>query len=46
MYYDVTGEKICLNPPAEDLNGDCKVDLGDFAVLAENWLKTGLYPLD
>jgi uncharacterized repeat protein (TIGR03803 family) len=34
----------CVNPPSSDLNGDCKVDFQDFAVLASEWLDCGLEP--
>ena len=29
---------ICNNPPAGDLNGDCRVDYLDLAVMARNWM--------
>ena len=29
----------CIEPLQADLNDDCKVDFGDFAVIAEEWLK-------
>lgn len=45
LFYAVTGEKICLyGNPQQDLSGNCTVDLEDFAILAESWLETGLYP--
>lgn len=34
----------CVNPPNNDLNGDCKVDFQDFAILASQWLDCGLEP--
>jgi hypothetical protein len=37
----------CLDKPAMDegnLNGDCVIDLRDFAILADNWLKDGMCP--
>jgi uncharacterized repeat protein (TIGR03803 family) len=34
----------CVNPPTGDLNGDCKVDFQDFAVMANQWLDCGLEP--
>lgn len=35
-----TGHDFCVSPlPAGDLNGDCKVELLDFAILAENWME-------
>jgi len=47
LFYAVTGEKICLyGNPQNDLSGNCTVDLEDFALLAESWLETGLYPND
>lgn len=53
-YYNVTGNPACiyLNFPGSSLNADntgssyCKVDLADFAVLAQNWLADGFYPID
>ncbi len=49
-YYNTTGSMACTNPNFAgsaynlDNSGDsyCKVDLADFAVLAENWLASGL----
>ena len=37
-------EPVCISPPAADLNGDCRVDLLDFAVMAGGWLDCGLDP--
>ncbi len=34
----------CVQPVAFDLDGDCRIDLGDFAILAERWLNCGRYP--
>jgi hypothetical protein len=31
-------------PEAFDMDGNCKIDLADFAKLAANWLSEGLYP--
>ena len=31
----------CINQPENDLNGDCKVDLQDFALLTSEWLDCG-----
>jgi len=31
----------CINPPQYDLNGDCKVDFRDLALLASEWLFCG-----
>jgi hypothetical protein len=48
QYYTVSGQKPCvlsLKPDlAYDLNGDCAVNLGDFAMFAAAWLDCGLYP--
>ncbi|AQQ09434.1 Immunoglobulin I-set domain protein [Sedimentisphaera cyanobacteriorum] len=47
-YYDITGESFCKDPYSEDLqfdfNGDCKVDLADFAMMAVDWNESNLYP--
>jgi hypothetical protein len=29
-----------------DLNADCRVDLGDFSVLAEEWQQSNLWPIE
>lgn len=43
LYYDAVGEKVCINATDPilvqyDFNGNCKIDLGDFAQLASHWL--------
>ncbi|MBN2210803.1 MAG: LamG domain-containing protein [Sedimentisphaerales bacterium] len=38
VYANVTGIVPCDNPPAGDTNGDCNVDLDDFANVAASWL--------
>ena len=45
-YYNVTGESPCVYPIDEmfDTNGDCKVDLVDFATWTGQWLTCGRYP--
>jgi hypothetical protein len=43
MYSAVAGN-FCRTPLALDYNGNCKVDLPDFAIFAADWLKCGLYP--
>lgn len=47
-YHTVTGESVCVTsarPDSKyDLNGDCRVNLGDLAELAAEWLNCGLYP--
>lgn len=35
------GEPICGTIVAGDINGDCKVDCSDFAILASHWLLRG-----
>lgn len=50
LYTDFNpGVYVCLERPALDFTGpgdvpDCKVDLYDFAEVAAEWLKCGLYP--
>lgn len=52
-YYDKTGLSSCIdvNFAGSGLNVDntgtsyCRVDLADFAQLAENWLASGFYPI-
>jgi hypothetical protein len=48
-YFDVTGEHSCLYAEkpelAYDFDGHCRIDLTDFAMLAEKWAESGLYPL-
>ena len=39
LWSEVTG--VCLSPPAADINGDCKVDFADMAILASQWLESG-----
>jgi len=34
----------CTKSLAGDANGDCRVDFGDLAVMASNWLQCGLEP--
>lgn len=36
----------CPNRPEGDLNGDCRVDFHDIAVIANHWLECGLDPPD
>ena len=33
------GEPVCETIVAGDMNGDCRVNLGDFAILAAHWLE-------
>lgn len=44
LWSEVTGGNACVNPPAMDLNGDCKINLTDLALLSSEWLDCGLYP--
>ncbi|AQQ08742.1 Immunoglobulin I-set domain protein [Sedimentisphaera cyanobacteriorum] len=48
LYYDVSGEQICVGPNAEnlayDVNGDCEVGIEDIAQLSVDWLNSMLYP--
>lgn len=37
-------EYICPQPVEFDLDGNCRFDLNDFAILAESWLSCGRYP--
>lgn len=46
LYHAATGREVCIEPYASgfDYDGNCVVDLGDFAALAALWLDCGLYP--
>jgi hypothetical protein len=48
VYHAVTGLGVCTETYAltYDYDGNCVVDLADFAVLAKNWLSCGRYPAD
>jgi hypothetical protein len=35
------GEPICETTVVGDINGDCKVNLSEFAVMALHWLEDG-----
>ncbi len=37
-------EYACVEPVPFDMNNDCRMDLGDFAILAELWMQCGRYP--
>jgi hypothetical protein len=39
------GETICRGSIPYDLNNDCKVDIGDLALLVDAWLQCQLYPV-
>ncbi|ARN55756.1 LamG-like jellyroll fold domain-containing protein [Sedimentisphaera salicampi] len=49
VYYDVTGEQICVAPNAEnlqfDFDGDCTVDIDDLAAVSLDWLNDMLFPV-
>ena len=53
MFTDVEGGQVCVdatifeiaNGRTLDLNGDCKIDLQDFAIVAADWMKCNLYPV-
>ncbi|AQQ09188.1 hypothetical protein L21SP3_00988 [Sedimentisphaera cyanobacteriorum] len=50
LYYDVTGESVCSDFNAEnlqyDFDGDCQVSLSDLQAAAGGWLNSKLYPSD
>jgi len=39
-------ETSCPDKPLGDLNGDCRVDLLDLSLMAQNWLQCNLIPAD
>ncbi len=43
-YFDETGTPVCVENPEFDLDGDCVVELGDFAIFASEWMECNLYP--
>ncbi len=43
LYADVAGD-FCRFRPIYDFDGNCIVDLSDFAVLAADWLQCGIHP--
>ncbi|GEM_PF-2598920 len=44
LNYEVTGEFVCTEIDPEDLNGDCEVNMQDFALIAAKWLKCNKVP--
>ncbi|ARN55757.1 LamG-like jellyroll fold domain-containing protein [Sedimentisphaera salicampi] len=48
QYYDITGETFCKDPYSDalmyDFDGNCRVDLADFAIFALDWQESNLYP--
>jgi len=48
IYYtwlDETDAADCPNPLVGDINGDCRVNLNDYALLAQEWLTCALDPI-
>ena len=41
IYANVTGKSVCPEHPVNDLDGNCIVDLNDFARIASDWLEDG-----
>ena len=46
VYYEMSEIPLCRYIYAGDVNGDCQVNLADFALLAENWLECSLSPAE
>lgn len=46
LYFADSGEPACLAKPTADLSGDCRVDLADLGLIAEQWLNCGYYPAE
>ena len=44
LYTDVTGERVCPQPPVYDFDGDCYTTLADFAILAQSWMECNIVP--
>jgi len=42
--FTIFAQATCKEPIVGDLNGDCKVDLKDLAVLSSAWLDCNLDP--
>jgi hypothetical protein len=42
LYTDISLKTVCVKPLAQDLTGDCKVDLADFAEMALRWLNSNV----
>ena len=49
QYSAITGQSVCVESQRPngkyDFNGDCIVDVADFAEFAADWLECGLYPV-
>ena len=39
-----TDEKICLGNPPHDLDGNCRVGIGDLVMLVNEWMVCNLVP--
>jgi len=45
MYANTTNTVLCVEQPVGDFDGDCDVDMQDFAILAADWLRDNtIYP--
>ena len=38
IYTDAVGGSVCVEPPAYDFDGDCRVTVADLSVIAGLWL--------
>ncbi|MGE4285649.1 MAG: LamG-like jellyroll fold domain-containing protein, partial [Phycisphaerae bacterium] len=43
-YADMMDTDVCVYPPVNDLDNDCKVTISDFSLIAVEWLDCGLVP--
>ncbi len=43
---DTGAAGVCSESPEYDLNGDCLVDLADFAIFMQGWMECNLVPCD
>ncbi|MBN1816547.1 MAG: discoidin domain-containing protein [Sedimentisphaerales bacterium] len=46
LYTEVMGGYICVTPVANDLNGDCVVNLADLAILVAEWTSCNFLPAE
>lgn len=44
LYYQDTGQEVCVDRPLYDFSGDCEVSLADLSIFAADWLDSGLHP--
>ena len=44
LYQQTAGGRVCVWPVAYDLDGNCRLDLNDFAMIAAEWADCGLVP--